>query len=595
MVRYGTLAWLGATVRCTLDQSKGLQEGSPLSRNERLWFAGVLLLTFLTFLSTVTFGWVYDDPPQIPGNADLRWDRLGYLFSHHLWASANGMMEARFYRPLLAVWFLINKTLFGLNPHWFHLTTILAHVLATTLAFFIARKLLTDTGGALLAAAIFGLHPLQVESVSWISAVNDSLAAVFCFTSFLACKKARSTEQSAAPWWTLSAISFLVALLMKEVSAVLPAIIVVDIWCDSSAVRREQNASRATAIVVAAYGVLAPAWLLLRRHVLGQVVAAHSPISAGTVLLTAPKIVLFNLYRVVLPVQLGPHYDFKLVDSGHIAHSLIAISGLVVLPLLVYLAARNARQLWVAYAWFLFPLLPSLNTRWMNEDDFVHDRYTYMSMLGIALLVGAAFAALKRRWPHTRLIPIFGAGLAVGLAFSSAIQSQDWANDVHLFSRGVQVAPNNEWAHLNLGAALSARGKYAEAAPHFVRSYELKPGWRAADFAGFSYQNSGDLSQAERWFVRALEINPSLPDAWFAVGQIRLQQQRPAEAATYFQKALAIQPDAEGYHYALGSALEQLGQVPAALEAYRTELRLHPHQTGVRKAIDRLARTGEPQ
>jgi hypothetical protein len=53
---------------------------------------------------------VYDDPAQIPGNADLRWDRLSYLFTHHLWASANGMTEARFYRPLLAVWFLINKT-----------------------------------------------------------------------------------------------------------------------------------------------------------------------------------------------------------------------------------------------------------------------------------------------------------------------------------------------------------------------------------------------------------------------------------------------------------------------------------------------------
>jgi uncharacterized membrane protein YdjX (TVP38/TMEM64 family) len=92
------------------------------------------------------------------------------------------------------------QNLFGLNPHWFHLTTVMAHVLATALAFLIARKLLLDAGGALLAAAIFGLHPMQVESVSWISAVNDPLAAVFCFTSFLACKKARSTEQRAALW-----------------------------------------------------------------------------------------------------------------------------------------------------------------------------------------------------------------------------------------------------------------------------------------------------------------------------------------------------------------------------------------------------------
>jgi tetratricopeptide (TPR) repeat protein len=434
-----------------------------------------------------------------------------------------------------------------------------------------------------------------VESVSWISAVNDPLAAVFCFASFLAGGKARHTEQRAALWWVLSGAFFFLALLMKEVSAVLPAIILVDTWRESSAVPQRQSASRATTIVAAAYGVVALAWLLLRRHVLGQVAAAHSSIAWSTVLLTAPKIVLFNLYRVVLPVRLSPHYDFRLTAPDHIAQSLIVITALAALALLAYLAARRARQLWVAYAWFLFPLLPSLNARWMNEDDFVHDRYMYMSMFGIAVLAGAAFAALKRRWPHTRLIPIFGTGLVLGLAFASAIQSQYWVNDLHLFSRGVQVAPNNEWAHLNLGAALTAREKYVEAAAHFVRSYELKPGWRAADFAGFAYQKSGDLSQAEHWFLLALQSNPSLPDAWFALGQIRLQQQRPAEAVVYFQKVLALQPDAEGYHYALGSALEQLGQSAAALEAYRTELQLHPYQVGARKAVERLSHTGSSQ
>jgi len=260
--------------------------------------------------------------------------------------------------------------------------------------------------------------------------------------------------------------------------------------------------------------------------------------------------------------------------------------------LFAYRAARRVRQLWVAYAWFLFPLLPSLNTRWMNEDDFIHDRYTYMSMLGISLILGLAFAELKQRRPGTKLVPILAAGLLAALAFASAIQSQYWVNDVHLFSRAVEVAPQNEWAHLNRGAALTARGKDAEAAPEFVRSYELKAGWRAADFAGFAYQNTGDLAQAERWFFLALQGNRSLADAWFALGQIRLQQHRPAEAVAFFQNALVTRPDADGYHYALGSALEQSGQVSAALEAYRTELRLHPYQSGARQAIERLSHAG---
>lgn len=561
----------------------------PLNSREKLSLAGVLALTLLTFASTFTFGWVYDDPPQIPGNPDLRWDRLAYLFSHHLWASANGITNARFYRPLLALWFLLNKTFFGLNPHWFHVTSVLAHLLATALAFFIALSLLKDAGAALLAAALFGIHPLQAESVSWISSVNDSLAAFFCFASFLACRKARATLQNKGVWSVLAGLTFLCALLVKEVSVVLPAIVLVDVWVGTNHVSTQKFGTRALVPIAALYGALAIFGLVLRHHVLGQVAAAVSSLGWSSAMLTAPKIMLFQLYRVILPLGLSPHYDFRPLSSIASSQSLFPLAGLVVLVVLAVLAARTAAYLWLAYAWLVLPLLPSLNARWLNEDDFVHDRYMYMSMLGVALLVGAAFIALKRRWPESKLIPALAVALVVGLAFASAIQSQFWANDVALFSRGVQIAPNNEWAQLNYGAALSARGKYAEAAPHFVRSYELKAGWRAADYAGFTFQNAGDLPNAEHWFALALRNNPSLADVWFGLGQIRLAQQRPAEAARFFQKAIALAPDAGGYHYALGLALEQLGQHSAALDAYRTELRLHPTQTGARKAIERLS------
>ena len=562
----------------------------PLNPREKLFFPGVLALTLLTFASTFTFGWVYDDQPQIPGNPDLRWDRLGFLFTHHLWASASDISSARFYRPLLALWFLINKTLFGLSPHWFHVTAVLAHVLATALALFIARKLLKDTGGALLAAAIFGVHPLQVESASWISSVNDSLAAVFCFVSFLSCKKAPTTQQGATLWWFLAAVSFLCALLTKEVAALLPAIVLIDLWFapDGAA---QQPRGRTAMQIIAVYGALGIVWLLVRQRVLGQVAASTSSLGWGSAFLTAPKILLFQLSRVILPTGLSPHYDFAPLNSSAIPQALLSVCGVVVVAALGVFAARKFPVLWVAYAWLVFPLLPSLNLRWLNEGDFVHDRYMYMSMLGVGLMVGAGFAALTRRWPEQRLIPGLAFASVIALAFTSAIQSQIWANDVALFSRGVQIAPQNEWAQLDYGAALSARGKFAEAAPHFVKSYELKPGWRAADHAGFAFQNSGDTPQAEHWYTLALKQNPGLADAWFALGQIRVADQRPADAVPLFQKAIALTPTAEGYHYALGAALEQSGSAAAALEAYRTELQLYPSQIAARRAMEHLAGT----
>jgi tetratricopeptide (TPR) repeat protein len=573
-----------------VSTSSTQQPASSPTRTSPLPLVGVLIGVLLTFASTFTFGWVYDDPPQIPQNPNLQWSRLGFLFTHQLWASMSGS-QGRFYRPFLSLWFLINKTLFGLDPHWFHVTSVLAHVTATALAFFIASRLLKDTGSALLAAAIFGLHPLQAESASWISSVNDPLAAALCFASFLAYKKAAATEDKAVSWWALSGFLFLSALLTKEVSIVLPGIILIDLWSNSISKRQSPSPRRFTVALISTYGVAAIIWLSLRSWALRTAPPASSSLPWSTVVLTAPKILLFNLYRTVLPLGLSPHYDFRPIGSFS-AQFLLASLLLIALAALAVTAARRDPRLWTAFAWLILPVLPTLNLRLMNEDDFVHDRYTYMSMLGVALLAAVAYSRIREKWPQFHLVRLLAAAIVVLLAFACAIQSQYWANDVTLFSLAVNRAPENEWAQLNYGSALSDRHQYGDAAPHFVRSYELKPGWRAADFAGFAYQQSGDLPQGERWFTAALRLDPALANAWFGLAQIRLEQHSPDQAIDFLNKALTIQPDAEGYYYELGAALEQASRPSEALTAYQRELQLHPYQVGASKAINRLQAAG---
>jgi protein O-mannosyl-transferase len=568
-----------------VPQPKTAEPNSSLTRSEMLAVAGVLSCTVLTFVSTFRFGWVYDDVPQIPQNQNLRWSRLGFLFTHHLWASATAT-GGRFYRPFLMLWFLINKSIFGLNPRGFHITTVLAHVTAAGLAFLIARTLLKDIDAALFATAIFAFHPLQVESASWISSVNDSLAAALCFASFLIYRKARCKQHHRSAWWALAGFLFLLALFTKEVSIVLPGIILIDLYSDAAP--NSQSARQSLTAVMSIYGTVAILWLGLRSWVIGHATPTSSSMPSSAYLLSIPKIVFFNLYRVVLPLHLSPHYDFRLIESPRSAQFLLAVLGLVAWGLLAIVAARRDPTLLLAIAWLVLPMLPTLNLRWMNEDDFIHDRYMYMSILGAALLAGSAYAWVGEKWPGQRLVRPLAASIAVVLAFASAIQSQYWANDVILFSRAVTVAPNNEWAHLNYGSALSSLGRYRDAAPHFVQSFLLKPGWRAADFAGFAYQQSGDLLPAERWFLTALQLDPALANAWFGLAQIRLTQHRPEEAIPYLEKALAIEPNAAGYHYEMGVALEQLAQWSSAIEEYKMELQLHPDQTGARRALDRL-------
>ena len=584
------------------EQPQTQAQTSSLTRTELLSLGGVLLVTLLTYASTFTFGWVYDDPPQIPQNQNLEWNRLGFLFTHQLWASMAGT-QSRFYRPLLTLWFLVNKTIFGLNPHWFHVTTVLAHIAAAALAFFVARSLLKDAAAALFATAIFALHPLQVESAAWISSVNDPLAASFCFASFLSYRRALTRQCNAAVWWALAGILFLLALFTKEVSVVLPGIILIDLrandlwssalWSNSLSSNSRSQSSRSASgkllvPVISTYVAVTVLWFGLRSWVLGDAAATASPVPLSDSLLSAPKILLCNLYRVMLPIGLSPHYDFHLVESVASGQFLVSLLTLIALAALAFAVTKRDPKLWVAFAWLLLPMIPTLNLRWMNEDDFVHDRYMYMSMLGVAMLAGSAYGWIRNKWPEQQLVRPLAASLALILAFASATQSQYWANDVILFSRAVNRAPQSEWAQLNYGSALSDRGKFAEAAPHFVLSYQLKPGWRAADFAGFAYQQSGDLDQGEQWFKAALQFDPALANAWFGLAQIRLSQHLPQEAIPYLKKALELEPAADGFHYEMGVALEQISQPSGAIEEYKTELQLHPYQTGARKALDRL-------
>jgi len=565
---------------------KAQEPPSRPTRTELLPLAGLLLATLVTYASTFSFGWVYDDPPQIPQNQNLAWSRIGFLFTHQLWASTGGM-GARFYRPFLTLWFLVNKTLFGLNPHWFHVTSVLAHLAASALAFFVARELLKDASAALFACAIFALHPLQVESASWISSVNDPLAAGLCFASFLTYRKALAKQRDSTGWWILAGILFLFALFTKEVSVALPGIILIDLWCNRAGDVRSASSERRLLNAISPYAAITLLWLALRFWALRGTATPSSPVAWSAIPLTAPKIFLFNLYRVLVPVGLSPQYDFRLIAAAS-AQFLLASITMIALASVAIKAARRDPRLWVAFAWLILPQLPTFNLRWMNQDDFIHDRYMYMSMLGVALLAGFAYSWIRKKWPQQQLVRPLALCIVLILAFASAIQSQCWANDVILFSRAVSRAPNNEWAQLNCGSALSTRGKFAEAAPHFVRSYELNPGSRAADFAGFAFQQSGDIPQAEHWFSTALQLNPSLSTAWFGMGQIRLLQHRPEEAIPYLKEALELQPTADGFHYELGTALEQVSQASAAMDEYKAELQLHPHQTGARKALERL-------
>src|SRR5208337_2652811 len=184
----------------------------------------VCTVTFLAYLSTLSFGFVYDDKPVIVDNPVIRsWDSLTYYLLPQAASNVAQPAGGSFYRPISVLWLRLNYVIFGLNPAGWHVALLAGHVFMTYLVFVAVEKL-SRRSVASLAAILFGLHPVHTENVAWLSSVNDLLMSVFVLASFLAYLKFREGRKSKL-WMATSLVLFLAALLAKETAAVFPLLI----------------------------------------------------------------------------------------------------------------------------------------------------------------------------------------------------------------------------------------------------------------------------------------------------------------------------------------------------------------------------------
>src|SRR5579859_2966532 len=190
-------------------------------RGRFLEFA-VVIFSALVYAWTLSFQFVYDDIGQLVDNPSIRsWQFLPQYFTSHMWAGV--LANSNYYRPLVLLWFRLNYVLFGLSPAGWHFTSILAHAAATLLVFRLVYRLFTNRTAAILSAMIFGLHPIHVQSVAWVSGVTDPLLAIFMTASFLQYLTFRESRKPIHLVWSL--LLYAGATLTKEPGVILPAII----------------------------------------------------------------------------------------------------------------------------------------------------------------------------------------------------------------------------------------------------------------------------------------------------------------------------------------------------------------------------------
>lgn len=548
----------------------------------------VLALTFAVYVPTLRYEFVHDDRVQILENPAIHsWRSVPTYFTAHVWAEVMPDEWLNYYRPLWILWLRINSAAFGNQAWGWHLTSILTHVLTTLLVYLLAWRLGTGRNVALLAALIFGLHPVHIEAVAWISGVNEPLMGIFLLASVLSYAQSRIEGGRARKWKVISLVTCACALLTKENALVLPGLLFVYEWVFGRDWRRPLDVRRILAWCGEAIGKTWPYFLLVALYIPARVYAlkgfshAAAPLSVMQMAFTWPSLVEFWIRHLIWPAGLSTYYNLPAVLHPTVRNSILPAVFDAVVALGVYAGVRRSRPAAFFAAWLVLPLLPLLDIRVFLANDFAHDRHLYLPSLGLAVLV--AMLLQKVRWglPRWRGIPVSLLAVVLGLAalmsYGTLTESFYFKDNLTFYGYNLTRSPHNPNAESNYASILAERGQYGPALEAFLDAVNYNPTyWTPTYNLALTYYKIGNLAEAERYFHRAIQINPNKSDEYFYLGMTRFKSGGTAEAIVCLRQAIALKPHGFVYHLALGMMLKTQGDLNGALQEFKAELANNP-------------------
>jgi len=547
--------------------TSGIEESPDKDNGRFKSFTGnrILVSVFLFVLSLAVFipslgnDFVWDDVSYIQKNANsLNFSKIGpELISPEL---KKGKTAGKYFRPLYQVTLILDNEIWNTSPFGFHLTNIILHSISTVLLYFLVLILLGEfnirgrESIALIASVLFALYPLHVESVSFVSARGDILAAIFFFLSLIF----YIFSYKRLFYLILAVFCFLLSFLSKEVAIALPIVIV----CYDLLSRRLK--SRGNLLKYAALGLIALLYFLLRSKsylsFTGIVERSNSEISEGFfhVVDLFLNTYLFYIVKMVFPYSLKPFIDH--VPQWGILGLAASIILIAVLCIAVFVSVKKKENLTAfSILWILATLLPAAVVAILPIALSSHaERFLYIPSVGICVLFAYIIYELGKKFNMKLLSLILTLVLSISFAAVTVSGQKVWKNNLSLWESAVLKSPDSPAARINYGDALRNSGKPLDALENYMYAYEngteFNNKTKATTAHGIvvSYIDLGNYQQAEKWLEIILNDNPKyLPRYYYMKGFISLRKNNSAEAESYLLKSLNELPTANTY-YLLG-------------------------------------------
>ena len=529
-------------------------------------------LTFLAYLPALKAGFIWDDPDYVTQNATLR--------------SPEGLRQIWFvprsipqYYPMVHTTFWIEYQLWRLWAPGYHAVNVALHAAAAVLLFAVLRRLAFPA--AWLAAAVFALHPVHVESVAWVTERKNVLSGVFYLGAMLAYLKGSgfgvqgsgangdlsSSSLNPEPrtlnphYWVALGL-FVLALLSKTVTCSLPAAILLVIWWKRGRIALKDVKPLIPLFVLGAGFALVTAYFE-KEHV--GATGAEFDFSLIDRILIAGRAVWFYVWKLIAPVNLAFIYPRWDIDPARRWQFLFPVAAVLTLVALFFLRRRTGRGPLVALLFFGGTLLPALGfvNVYPMRYSFVADHFQYLASIGVIVLLVAILRRLAER--TTPYMPV----VLIPLGLITFQQAKVYQNTETLWTDTAAKNPHSWMVHTNLGHALVERKAYDDAQKQYEIALKLaphlpEPHWNV----GIGLSVRGDYDGALRHFNEAIRLEPKFPQAYFSRGNVFRERGQPDEAIKQYEQAIALKRDYAEAYYNLGVIAEGQKRLDDAIRYY---------------------------
>ncbi len=544
--------------------------GSPLvdRRNRTYW----LLLPALVAIVLVAYH------PAWHGG--VLWDDASHLTRSDL-QSADGLRRIWFeigatqqYYPVVHSVFWLEHRLWGDETLGYHLLNILLHAASAFLLVLILRRLRVPWPA--LAAIVFALHPIEVESVAWMTELKNTLSGALSLGAALAYLHFDGSRRKKT--YALALALFVLALLSKTVVATLPGALLVIFWWQRGRLDlRRDVAPLLPFVVLGAAGGLFTAWV--ERTYIG---ASGADYQFGAIdrVLIAGRVVWFYLVKLLWPSGYTFVYPRWTIDHADPRQYVYPV-GVVAVAVCAWAMRRRSRAplaVTLLFVGMLFPVLGFVNV-YPFRFSFVADHFQYLAGLAVIAGATAALATLARHLKLGGMAPASMSALAVGLplAFLTFAQSGQYTDAETLYRATLARNPDCWLAHSNLGMLYLERGQIDEGFAHVTQAVRLEPDVAEAHTnLGFALQRRGRVGDAIAEYLEALRLNPMLWQAHNDLGMALLESGRIDEAVLRFEEALRLRPDYPEALTGLGVAMYRAGRVDRAIALHRQAIAVAP-------------------